>query len=477
MGNTTIIIIVTALVLIGAITFGLVMSFKDKKSGNWIVGGRKLPIYVIAGTQFATIGMGGSVLVASVGIGYSDGWSALTYNALAGIAVFILAIFASWLHKQNFNSMPDIIKKLYGENKILMILVTLLVIVVPFGWLCSQLMAFASIFSEITGVSSTVLVIAFAILSLGLVIPGGLQTVAWTDFLFGCVMLIMSITSVVYVIYVAGGVTEIVSNVPQSNSNFPKGLGAAGIATSLLWIFSILPGNMTNQMSFQRIFASDSAKSARTAFIIAGLLSFFVGAWAAIMGMSIYSINPNLSDPESASGWFLGEIPFGFLALYSAFIVATIMSTLTSSTQSVVVNLTKDIYQGYISPNASNKKIVSLSRLLSVIVMMIAVIIAILFPGVLAMMEATYAYSAAGLLVPIFGGMILKKTNFITIQGAFASLILGVTSAAIAHIINTDIPYSVYGIIGSLIGFILFNYIYRNRFQSHTFDTTVKGTN
>lgn len=475
MGSITIIVLVTALVLIGAIIFGIVISIKDKTKENWIVGGRDLPVYVIVGTQFATVGMGGAVLVASVGIGYSNGWSALTYNGLVAIAVFALAVFAKWLHKQKFSSMPDIVKKLYGENKILMTLVTLLVITVPFGWLVSQLMAFASIFSEITGISSTILIISFAILSLGLVIPGGLKTVAWTDFLFGCVMIVMSTVSVIYIVYVAGGITEIIDNVPRSNVNFPKGLGAAGLATSVLWLFSILPGNMTNQMSFQRIFASNSAKSARTGFIIAGLLSLLVGAWASIMGMSIYSLNPNLNDPESASGWFLGQIPFVFLALYSAFIVATIMSTLTSSVQSVVVNLTKDIYQGYINPIASNKKVVGLSRLISVIVMIIAVVIALIFPGVLVMLEATYAYSAAGLLIPIFGGITLRKTNFLTIPGAFAGLIIGVICCAIAHIINTNIPYSVYGIMGSLIGFIVFNYIYKKKYQDYESDTSVKS--
>src|SRR5699024_5703396 len=109
------------------IIFGLIISLKDKTKGNWIVGGRDLPIYVVAGTQFATVGMGGAVLVASVGIGYSNGWSALTYNGLVAIAVFALAVFASWIHKQKFSSIPDIIKKLYGDNKVLMILVALLV--------------------------------------------------------------------------------------------------------------------------------------------------------------------------------------------------------------------------------------------------------------------------------------------------------------------------------------------------------------
>src|SRR5699024_5325756 len=90
---------------------------RDKSSENWIVGGRSLPIYVVAGSQFAT-GMGGGVLVAHIGIGYSAGWSAITYNLLYSIGIVILVLLANWLKEQNFSTMPEIFKKLYGTNKV-----------------------------------------------------------------------------------------------------------------------------------------------------------------------------------------------------------------------------------------------------------------------------------------------------------------------------------------------------------------------
>ena len=193
-------------------------------------------MYVVAGTQFAT-GMGGGVLVAHVGIGYSAGWSAITYNLLYSIGIVLLVLLAGWLKKHNFSTLPDIFKKLYGEHKIMMSSVTLLAIVVPFGWLCTQLVAFGNLFTEITGLSFTLLIIIFAAISLLFVLPGGMASVAWTDFVFGCFMLLLSIVSGIYMLNYAGGWSGIASNVPENLVSFPQGMGAIGLTTIVFWIF------------------------------------------------------------------------------------------------------------------------------------------------------------------------------------------------------------------------------------------------
>ena len=180
--NAAVAIVISSIVVLGV---GVAISFwvgkRNKGIEDWNVGGRSLPMYVVAGTQFAT-GMGGGVLVAHVGIGYSAGWSAITYNLLYSIGIVLLVLLAGWLKKHNFSTLPDIFKKLYGEHKIMMSSVTLLAIVVPFGWLCTQLVAFGNLFTEITGLSFTLLIIIFAAISLLFVLPGGMASVAWTDF-------------------------------------------------------------------------------------------------------------------------------------------------------------------------------------------------------------------------------------------------------------------------------------------------------
>lgn len=461
--NATLVILLSSIVVLsGAAIFSLWIGRRTKSNENWAVGGRSLPIYVVAGTQFAT-GVGGGVLVAHIGIGYSAGWSAVTYNILYSIGIIILVLLANWLKEQKFTTMPEIFKKLYGEHTIMMSIVTFLAVVVPFGWLCTQLVAFGSLFAEITGINFTLLIVFFAAISLLFVLPGGLSSVAWTDFIFGCVMLVMTVVSGFYMLDLAGGWSEITSKVPGNMVNFPEGLGAVGTTTIIFWILAIFPGALTNQMSYQRIYAASSPSVAKKGFIIAAIVGVVSGIWASFMGIAVYSMNPDLSDPEMASGWFLIQIPLWFMALYGAFIIATIMSTVSSAVQSVVVNLTTDIYQSYINPNASDRKLLVLSRLLSVAVVILAVLLALYYPKALGWLVATYAYSASGLLVPIFGGFLLRKTNRLRAKSAIVSMFLGVLCSAIAQVVDTDVPYVAFGIAGSLVGFILFTYVFPNK--------------
>jgi len=456
------IVICSLTVLLVASMFAFLIGRRSNDSENWIVGGRALPFYVVAGSQFAT-GTGGGVLVAHIGIGYSAGWSVITYNVLYALGILILVLLAGWFKRHKFSTMPDIFRRLYGDHHILISIVTIMTIVVPFGWLCTQLVAFGNLFTEISGIPFTVLVITFAIISLFFVLPGGLTTVAWTDFIFGCMMLIMSIVSGIYAWQMAEGWHTVVANVPAKMINFPEGLGAIGGITILLWVLSIFPGALTNQMSYQRIYAAKSTRIAQKGFVIAAIVTVMSGVWAAFMGISILSMNPRLENEELASGWFLTQIPLWFLGLYSAFIIATIMSTISSAIQSVVVNITKDIYQSYINPNLSDQKLLSLSRMMSIIVVIFAVVLALVYPKALDWLVSTYAYSAAGLLIPIFVGFFFRNTNKLNHRVAIGSIVLGVLCAATAQIIGTRIPYVGFGITGSFIGFLLFYYIYREK--------------
>ncbi|MFD1067510.1 sodium:solute symporter family protein [Oceanobacillus locisalsi] len=463
MMSPTVAIVISSITVLG---IGVVISFlvgrRQKGIENWNVGGRSLPMYVIAGTQFAT-GMGGGVLVAHVGIGYSAGWSAITYNLLYSIGIILLVMLAGWFKKQNFSTLPDIFKRLYGDHKIMMSAVTVLAIVVPFGWMCTQLVAFGNLFSEITGISFTLLVIIFASISLFFVLPGGLASVAWTDFIFGCFMLILALISGIYMLNLSGGWSNIVSNVPENVVAFPEGMGAIGMATVVLWIFAIFPGALTNQMSYQRIYAAKDAKTAKKGFIIAAIAGLLSGIWASFMGIAILSQNPGLENSELAAGWFLTQIPTWFLAIYSAFIIATIMSTVSSAVQSVVVNITNDIYKSYINKNVKDRELVKISRGLTVITVIVAVLLSLYYPQALGWLQATYAYSAAGLLVPIFLGFALRRRNILSAKGAMGGIFFGVIGAAVAQVMDTAVPYAVYGVVSSLVGFIISSIIFRQK--------------
>ncbi len=460
MSSTVLLIIISTAIILGCTTAFSIYLGKKSSNSDWAVGGRNLPLYVIVGTQYATA-MGGGMLVAHVGIGYSNGWAAMTYGCLVAAGLMLLGIIAKWLRQQNFTTIPDIIGDLYGNNKILLLMTSILTMVVPFGWICTQLVAFGKLYSGLTGIPQNWLMVIFALISLAFVLPAGLKSVAWTDFIFGCFMIIVSFISLGIIFKTGNGWSNILTKVPEEIAKFPKGMGSVGGLTILLWALSIIPGTLTNQMYYQRVFATDKVSSVRKSLIISGLVIISADIWAAIMGISIRSLNGGL-EPEAASGWFLTQVPTWFLAIYSGFLVVTIMSTIDSAIHSISVNLTQDVYKKLINPKADDKKLHHLSKIYSVIIAIVAVALSILYPKALDWVIATYAFSAAGLLFPIFAGILLRDKHILTAKGVIGSIFCGFIGCAIGMAKKSTIPYVIYGLIGSFLGLFIISAITRN---------------
>ena len=464
-GSTSgLMLVLASTVLVMLIGFGIAFYFqrRTKTAEDWAMGGRSLPSYVIVFTQFATL-VGGGVLVGHVSIGFSYGMAPLTYGICGAAGCFIMAIIAAWLRENEFTTLPDIFEKVYGKNRFLMLVGALMAMVVPFGWIASQATAFAKLYTSITGIDSRILVVGMIVVSVLLTLPSGFKAVAWTDFVFGVLMLALCLLTGVQALDMAGGWENIVANHPAPETlSLPGGLMSAGFATTALWFIAATPGMMTNQMTLQRVCAANSAKNARRTLIVGGILIAGIELWVVVVGNACRVLNPGLA-PEDASGWFLTQIPPWVLALFSGFIATTILSTTDSALQSVSVNLTQDIYKQFINPNAEDKKLLSVSRICTVFVAVAAVALAIVFPRVLDLIVASYAYSASGLLVPIYCGYAFRNKNFLTPASGVAGVVGGVIGCGLAQafeaslpaVFGIQLPYAIYGILASFLCLIV----------------------
>lgn len=449
--NTNVILFVAiAVVLLAIVIFSYFLGRKKQGIENWYVGGRSLPLYVQIGTQFATV-MGGAVIVGLVGTAYSSGWSTLTYGLLTMVGFIPFLFMAKWLRNSEFETLPDIIKKIYGNHPVLSVLTILSTLIVPFGWMITQLVGFGKIFSTITGVDASLMVTIFAVISLAFVLPAGMTSVAWTDFIFGCAMAVGAVIAFFMALDMGGGFQTIMSSTPSEISDFPSGLVGVGMGTVLFWVFGVMPGNLTNQQLYQRIFSANNSRNATISIGVTAVLFAVATFWSSTIGLTVRSLNPSLGSPENATGWFLTQTPSWFLIMFAVFIVATIMSTLSSAVQSVVVTITKDIYTNYVNPDVKEKKLVSISRIVSVGVLALAVALANFYPQALGWIIASFAYSVSALLVPILGGFILRDKEVLDYRAGIASIVMGVAGSAIAHSLGSDL-YVLFGLIASVVG-------------------------
>lgn len=226
-----------------------------------------------------------------------------------------------------------------------------------------------------------------------------------------------------------------------------------GQGTLFLWFCSLLPGGVTNQLYFQRVCAIKDDKQVVKSLAITAILCFLSFAWAIYMGMSIKTLNTELTQ-STATGWFMTQLSTPLMAGFAALVFAVMMSTVSSGVQSVVVNITRDII-GVLKPETSPEKMLSLSRILSIVTMIVAVLLCLVFTDTLTWLVATYAFSAATLLCPIYVGYALRDKKFITKEGLIASIIAGCIGCALAMVLKTKINYAMMGIVFSFIALMV----------------------
>jgi len=447
-------IAIAGLLVIGA---GAAMSIyfgrRATTSQDWLSANESLPLFVVVITQFAAAA-GGGVLIAHVGIGYRSGWSVFAYEVCVMVGFLLLMSIARWLREQRFTTVPDVVSRLFGEHKAATAIAAVAALIVPFGWLATQFVAFAQLLGQLTGFPMPVLVAVIMIASLVFVLPGGLTSVAWADFVFGLVKIALAIVVAVFAVSLAGGWTRITETVPEQLWG-ADGFTAAGWPQIWLWAAAIIPGTLTNQLYYQRVFATKRVADARLGLGLSGLTLLLSGAYAGCIGLAVHSMNPNLPNQEMAAGWLLTKLPSWMLVLFAAFLVSTIVATSGAALQSVTANLVRDVYQNIAGQQSSDVRTVAISRLITVGVSILAATLAIIFPTALAWLVATYAYSAAALAAPIFLGYLLSRRRRLTPVAAIGGMVAGLVGCSIAHVLGTTVPYAVYGIAASAVVLLL----------------------
>lgn len=255
----------------------------------------------------------------------------------------------------------------------------------------------------------------------------GLLSLAWMDLVTGSIiMLTMAIAFPLYW-FKAGGWTGIegafVADGRASHMSLWGVYSPTQLVNYILPVFLLVLGD-ANQ--YQRIFASRSAKGAKTAVTMMIVIAFAIELLIIACAWIASSMTP---DPEHgkyilihAARHYLA-LPLG--CLFMVTVVAIIISTADSFLHVPATSVVNDLYLPYINRHASQKHIVWVSRLLVVVFGIIAYIVTTLFSESTGFFQkALYAFTIYGASVtPSLVAALLWKRA--TKQGAIASICIG----------------------------------------------------
>ncbi len=407
-----------------AVVLGVGVFFFRKQASvdEYFVGDRKMTVGHISFSVVATdVGGGFSIGLGGLGfvMGLSGSWLLFTGLVGAWMAAIILIPKVKRLgDKFGFLTYPDYLENRFdGKTRLLAAIVSGIGYA---GFVGAQVLAGAKLGSAVFDINLMLAVVVMAGVAVLYTSFGGIQAVIYTDSIQWMVLLCGLLFFAIPFGYVeVGGLAGMKEALPESHFSLTN----VSAGTLLTWAMTIIPIWFIGMTLYQRIYAAKDLKTAKRAWYLAGLLEYPLMAFMGVLlGMFGRVMFPDV-ESEMALPMLIKEVlPIGLVGLVSAAYFSAIMSTADSCLIASVGNIVNDLYQNYINPKASQKKVLAISRWMTIIVGAASVAIALSVPKVLDSMLMAYAFMVSGLFAPTLGGLIWKRVSSIA---ALWSIIIG----------------------------------------------------
>ena len=430
---------------IGFWTFRLTKTQED-----YLLAGRKLGPWVTAFSERAS-GESAWLLLALPGaaitIGMGEIWSVF------GI---IIGIISSWyiiakklrLETEKYNALtiPEYLHRKYNDKSNIIRLFSSLIIAFFFlFYVSAQFHASGKVLNSLFNISPVVGISLGAIIIISYTLLGGFFAVAWTDLIQGILMIgtlvILPITGFIHIINsnksIVAGLIEADSIFQNNNLSFVSGaygLDALFVVLGgLSWGLGYLgqPHLVIRYMAIRSIKEVDKARKIAILWAIPGVMgAFMVGIVALVYFGPNYFL---LNDPEKAMPILASNILHPVIAgLFISGAVAAMMSTADSQLLVSTSAVTEDFFHQYLNFDLSEKRLLQLSRLVIIILGILAYGIAIYSEstGKNIFSVVSYAWSGLG---SAFGPVLVMSLwwNQTSREGVVAGLITGFSTTVI----------------------------------------------
>jgi len=384
---------------------------------DFLKGGNRVEWWVAGMASFMS-GFSVWTFTGGAGFAYRQGVIGVFLMALAVPAFFFgYIVFAKSWRRSRVTTVVEYIRSRFGVGTHK-----------TFSWLTgpSQLMfgsvrlfALSSFMSVALGVPVEYLVIICGLVVLAYTSLGGYWAVCFTDmfqfmFLFpiACVLMILSLANV-------GGFSNFVAHAPQGFFN--------PLAGEYGWLFLIVytvsqTVGYNNFGNAQRYFCADTEQSAKRIAILCmvlftiGSVIFYLPPLIARVAIPELGTAANgLKQPSEAAYIAMGMrvLPPGMVGVLLAAMLASSMASLSAHNHIITGIFAKDLYQGYLRKDASDRHMLTASRITSLSVGLTMIGVALLFAkgtsGIFTLLFILESMFLIPLGLPLLYGFLVRR--------------------------------------------------------------------
>ncbi len=419
--------IVLGIIILTLLVVSLARIGKVKTKADYLVAGRSLPTFVLVFTLLSSW-IGSGSLLGGAENAYRHGFAALWQGGGGWAGLLLIYFIAPRARKFAQFTIPDLLEARYNQTaRVLGVIAVLFAYTAIVSY---QLTGGGDILhlifpTMITADLGKYIIAAFVIVFTAI---AGMSSVAYMDVVIGSLATVTLVVALPILAHHAGGWPHIVRSLPATHFQV---LGDFTLIQGLELFLPTCLLMLGNQAMYQKFFSAKSEKAARNAvvwWIFGTVILETVIVAIAVVGSVLFPAGEVHEHPREILAWsalhgLTGSPIINLVgALLMGAVFAKIISTANSFLFSPATNLVNDIFLRYFRPNASNTKILAVSRLMVVLLGCWALYQSLHTESVLKKTLYAYTIYSAALTPVILAAFYSRRVNA---QGAVSAIAAG----------------------------------------------------
>ncbi|NVK25208.1 MAG: sodium/solute symporter, partial [Gammaproteobacteria bacterium] len=359
----------------------------ERNTEDYFLAGKALPWWAI-GASLIAANISAEQIIGMSGSGYALGLAIASYEWMAAITLILVGKYLLPIFLRNkIYTMPQYLQQRF-DDRVKTILALFWLAVFIFVNLTSVLWLGGLAIQTVAGIDWMFGMMFLALFSIAYSLYGGLKAVAYTDI----IQVVLLVFGGLFLSYLAlqqigegagvfAGFSRLTTEMPGHfdmilSSDNPNYMSLPGLSVLIggLWVMNVGYWGF-NQYIIQRALAAKDIKEAQKGIAFAAYLKLLMPIIVVLPGIAAVVLYPGLDKPDQAYPSLMGLMPTGIKGLVFAALIAAIVSSLASMTNSISTIFTMDIYKSIVKEK-SQRHYVHIGRMTTLVSLLIALLVA-----------------------------------------------------------------------------------------------------
>jgi len=408
---------------VGITVFGLWMARKARTSSGYFLGDRKLPWWIMVGQSFGT-GTNAENPVAQTGASFGAGFATIWYQWKNMLATPFYWLMSPWYRRSERTTIGEIVEDRYGRG--LALLYTAFAIAFFVFNQGAMLKGAAKIVSVATGewVTANGVVVGMAVAFMLYSFFGGLIASAYTDFVQGFLIIVLSFMLVPTGLYAVGGFSGLHASLPPWFFEVYNEASRIDAFTIAMLTLNGLVGITAQPHILSMNATGSSERAGRVGATYGNFMKRLCTIGWALTGLIVAAMvlrqGTALEDPEHAFGYAcLHLLRPGFVGLMVSCVLAANMSTCSNFMVNTGALFTRNVYREYLRAGAGDRELLWVGRVSGLSLALLGILFALYVKEVIQAFLFTETIAAL-MGIMFLGGFLWRRANR---YGAFAATV------------------------------------------------------